>query len=112
MKTQIKNPHAVSLGHLGGIKGGKQRARLLTPKQRKEIAKKGAAARWGIPYQTEESNSYITIPIPIRKDVVVEIENVPHNITLKEAEKIGRIINALAFPPSYKFPNRKTTSSA
>jgi hypothetical protein len=66
-----KNPHAVALGRLGGIKGGKvsmenrtpeereefartgglagghARARKLNAKQRKEIAKKGAAARWG-----------------------------------------------------------------
>jgi hypothetical protein len=41
-----KNPHAVALGHLGGLKGGKARASKLTPEQRKEIAKKGAQARW------------------------------------------------------------------
>ena len=42
-----KNPAAVLLGHLGGKKGGKARARSLTPEQRKEIARKAAAARWG-----------------------------------------------------------------
>lgn len=42
-----KNPHAVALGRLGGRKGGKARAAKLTPKQRHEIAKKAAAARWG-----------------------------------------------------------------
>lgn len=42
-----KNPAAVSLGRLGGLKGGKARAASLTPKKRKEIAKKAAAARWG-----------------------------------------------------------------
>ena len=69
-----KNPHAVALGRLGGLKGGKARAEALTeaelsaigrkggkkggkiggkaraaaltPAQRKEIAKKAAAARW------------------------------------------------------------------
>ena len=41
-----KNPHAVALGRLGGLKGGKARAEKLTPKQRKEIAKKAAQARW------------------------------------------------------------------
>jgi hypothetical protein len=41
-----KNPHAVALGRLGGIKGGKARASKLTPEQRKEIAKKAAQARW------------------------------------------------------------------
>ena len=41
-----KNPAAVALGRLGGSKGGKARARNLTAKRRKEIAKKAAAARW------------------------------------------------------------------
>ena len=42
-----KNPAAVALGRLGGLKGGKVRASKLTPEQRKEIAKKAAVARWG-----------------------------------------------------------------
>jgi hypothetical protein len=42
-----KNPAAVALGKLGGAKGGKARAAALSPKQRKEIAKKAAAKRWG-----------------------------------------------------------------
>lgn len=41
-----KNPAAVALGRLGGKKGGKARAASLTPEQRKEIARKAAAARW------------------------------------------------------------------
>jgi len=41
-----KNPHAVALGRLGGLKGGKARASKLTPDQRKEIAKKAAESRW------------------------------------------------------------------
>ena len=41
-----KNPHAVALGRLGGLKGGKARASKLSPKRRKEIAQKAAAAQW------------------------------------------------------------------
>jgi hypothetical protein len=41
-----KNPSAVALGRLGGLKGGKARAKSLTAKKRSEIAKKAAAARW------------------------------------------------------------------
>ena len=37
---------AQALGRKGGLKGGKARAKALTSKQRKEIAKKAAAARW------------------------------------------------------------------
>jgi hypothetical protein len=41
-----KNPAAVALGRLGGLKGGKARAKKLSAKKRKEIAKKAALARW------------------------------------------------------------------
>jgi len=41
-----KNLAAVELGKLGGKKGGPARAKSLTAKQRQEIAKKAANARW------------------------------------------------------------------
>lgn len=41
-----KNPAAVALGKLGGVKGGKARAAALTPERRKEIAQKAAKTRW------------------------------------------------------------------
>ncbi len=44
--TKQKNPHAVALGKLGGMKGGKARALKLSPEQRHEIAVKAANARW------------------------------------------------------------------
>ncbi len=43
----VKNPAAVALGRLGGLKGGKARAANLTHARRVEIAKKAAQARWG-----------------------------------------------------------------
>lgn len=42
-----KNPAAVALGRLGGLKGGKARAEKLSSKRRTQIAKKAAAKRWG-----------------------------------------------------------------
>jgi hypothetical protein len=44
-----KNPEAVSRGSKGGKAGGKARATALTKKQRSEIAKKAADARWRKP---------------------------------------------------------------
>jgi hypothetical protein len=41
-----RNPAAVALGRLGGVKGGKARAAALSKKERSAIAKKAAAARW------------------------------------------------------------------
>jgi hypothetical protein len=34
-------------GRKGGMKGGKARARKLSPEERSEIARKAAQARWG-----------------------------------------------------------------
>jgi hypothetical protein len=41
-----KNPAAVALGRLGGLKGGKARAEKLSAKRRKQIAQDAAKARW------------------------------------------------------------------
>ena len=41
-----KNPAAVALGRRGGLKGGKARAKALSAKERKDIARKAAQARW------------------------------------------------------------------
>lgn len=45
-KPREKNPAAVALGRLGGLKGGKARAKALSPERRREIARKAIAARW------------------------------------------------------------------
>jgi hypothetical protein len=41
-----KNPAAVALGRLGGLKGGKARALKLSRERRKEIASNAAKKRW------------------------------------------------------------------
>jgi hypothetical protein len=41
-----KNPAAVELGRLGGLKGGKARWKGTTKKERSEAARKAARARW------------------------------------------------------------------
>jgi hypothetical protein len=45
-KAASKNPAAVALGRLGGLKGGKARADALSKKRKAEIARKAANARW------------------------------------------------------------------
>jgi hypothetical protein len=42
-----KDAKAVTLGRLGGLKGGKARAEKLTAEKRTEIAKRAATKRWG-----------------------------------------------------------------
>jgi hypothetical protein len=46
LKPKEKNPAAVALGRLGGIKGGKARAAKLTEEQKRAIAQKAGKARW------------------------------------------------------------------
>lgn len=41
-----KNPAAVALGRLGGLKGGPARAKSLSAKKRTEIATNAAKTRW------------------------------------------------------------------
>jgi hypothetical protein len=41
-----KNPAAVALGRLGGQRGGRARADRLSADERREIARRAAAARW------------------------------------------------------------------
>ena len=45
-KVKKKNPAAVALGKLGGVKGGRARAAKLSPEERKAIAQHAAKARW------------------------------------------------------------------
>lgn len=42
-----KDPAAVKRGRAGGAKGGKARAKKLTPAERQEQAQKAARTRWG-----------------------------------------------------------------
>lgn len=44
-----------------GSKGGKQRAKNLTPEQRREIALKGAEARWKKEMQKDKPNPHVLL---------------------------------------------------
>jgi hypothetical protein len=46
---RAKNQAAVALGKLGASKGGQARAAKLSPEERREVARKAAAARWKRP---------------------------------------------------------------
>jgi hypothetical protein len=45
-KRGTKNPHAVALGRLGGLKGGKARFSKMSPEEKRELARRAALARW------------------------------------------------------------------
>lgn len=44
--TKAPEPKKASAGRLGGLKGGRARAKSLSPVKRKAIARKAAKARW------------------------------------------------------------------
>lgn len=44
--TPPKNIHAQALSALGASKGGKARAAKLSPRRRRQIARRAANARW------------------------------------------------------------------
>lgn len=46
LEEHKKNPAAVSLGRLGGLKGGKARAANMTQQQRSDAARTAVQARW------------------------------------------------------------------
>jgi hypothetical protein len=52
-----KNPNAVALGRLGGLKGGKARIAQLTPEERRELARKAVTARWAKRKERKNSSS-------------------------------------------------------
>ena len=41
-----KDPRAVALGRLGGLKGGPARAKALTSQRRRQIARRAIQTRW------------------------------------------------------------------
>ena len=45
-KKKGKNPHAVALGRLGGLKGGKVRFSRLTAEEKSALGRKAVQTRW------------------------------------------------------------------
>ena len=54
----LKNPAAVALGKLGGLKGGPARAAALSREARHRIAQKAAQIRWGTSGTGEKKEKY------------------------------------------------------
>jgi len=46
LDADTRDPYFVAIGRAGGQKGGKARARTLSPQRRSAIAKKAAKTRW------------------------------------------------------------------
>lgn len=46
MSAEVLHQMAAALGRLGGLKGGKRRAQVLSAERRSEIAKNAVEIRW------------------------------------------------------------------
>jgi hypothetical protein len=57
IRPKEKSAAAVSLGRLGGLKGGRARADKLTPEERRGIAQRAAKQRWAKAKVTGEDHS-------------------------------------------------------
>ncbi len=67
MQEETKNEHAAALAVLGASKGGIARAEAMSPKERSDVARRAAMARWGtnLPRETHAGNLIIgTIELP------------------------------------------------
>ena len=53
--TEKEKKAAQAFARLGGLKGGKARAEVLTPEERQEIAREAANARWAKRIDSEEN---------------------------------------------------------
>jgi hypothetical protein len=62
-----KNEHARALSLLGAAKGGRARAESMTAEERRDIAKRGAAARWGtgLPRETHRGVLWEGTPLAL-----------------------------------------------
>jgi N6-adenosine-specific RNA methylase IME4 len=92
--AQDKDPLAVEFGRRGGLKGGHARAAKLSPDERAEIARKAAAARWGVKPEAVEN--------PTPKPSIVIAANAS---SLREA-LAGRKFGTVLADPPWRFINR------
>src|SRR5437870_1101225 len=86
MGTRDTSEHAKALSVMGAQKGGKARARSLTPEARREIARQAAEARWG--------------------------EDVPRAIHTGKLEIVGHIINCAVLENGTRLLTQQTLLNA
>ena len=88
-----KDPLAVEFGRRGGLKGGRARAEKLTADERSEIARRAAAARWGVQPETIEVG-------PTPSAIIAATSS-----NLREA-LAGQTFGTILADPPWRFVNR------
>lgn len=88
-----KDPLAVEFGRRGGLKGGRARAEKLSPDERAEIARRAAAARWGVRLDALE--------VPKEPSVVIATAASDFRVALA-----GQTFGTIVADPPWRFINR------
>ena len=104
----MKNPHAMALGKLGGLKGGRARAVSLSPERRRQIALLAVKCRWEHDRQWKASR-WESIRDRVHDDRLYrrdlarklssgspidpsDLEHALFNLTLSPAERLSRCL--------------------
>jgi hypothetical protein len=69
-----KNPAAVALGRLGGLKGGPALAAKMTPAQRKAAGRKAALARWSKKSKKPWNVNVRAVSVPCQSSLFTLVE--------------------------------------
>lgn len=92
----MKNPHAVSLGRLGGSKGGPARARALSPSRKIEIAKNASWTRWHFLERLRSDRTYrqgLASRIALKSGVDPgDVEHSLFSLTLEPTQRLARCL--------------------
>ena len=97
----MKNPNAVALGRLGGLKGGPARAKVLSAERRTEIARRAVSARWSKHQTNSIDLKRLAEDRVYRRDLANkyaqgtevdpgDLEHVLYNLTLPPLERLAR----------------------
>jgi hypothetical protein len=83
------------------IKAKKKSAKKKAAKKQKSTVEKAVAvenipSNMPVTIEILENPKLYSFPIPIRRNLMVELSNIPHDLSKKEAQKICNVLNALS----------------
>jgi P63C domain len=100
-----------------GAKGGRARARKLTPEKRQEIARQAAERRWAdrpltdgvlkATHQAPLNIAGITIPVAVLEDGTRVLSTTGFNRSIGRTGKVRHSVSAFSLPPFLTAPNLK-----
>jgi N6-adenosine-specific RNA methylase IME4 len=92
-----KDPIASEFGRRGGLKGGRARAEKLSPEERTDIARRAAAARWGV----RETAVEVKPPTPEERAAMLASAATSLRLSVR-----GQPYGTILADPPWRFTNR------